>query len=125
MGDYSFSTRHLRSEEAIMAEVPGTPKAGSDPVEVDPKHYSVEFENERVRVLRVRYGPHEKSTPHRHPASVAVYLSDGDFLFYSQGRKQSIMGRKGQIICFEDPVEHAPENMSDMAFEAVLIELKD
>ena len=29
----------------------------ADPVKVDPKHYKVEFENERVRVLRVSYGP--------------------------------------------------------------------
>ena len=32
----------------------------ADPVEVDPKHYTVEFENDRVRVLRVKFGPHEK-----------------------------------------------------------------
>jgi hypothetical protein len=26
---------------------------------VDSKHYSVEFENEKVRILRIKYGPHE------------------------------------------------------------------
>ena len=26
-----------------------------DPVRVDPKHYKVEFENDRVRVLRIKY----------------------------------------------------------------------
>ncbi len=30
-----------------------------DAVKVDPKHYTVEFENDQVRVLRIRYGPHE------------------------------------------------------------------
>src|ERR1700720_3292244 len=30
-----------------------------DPLKTDPKHYSLEFENEWVRVLRVRYPPHE------------------------------------------------------------------
>jgi quercetin dioxygenase-like cupin family protein len=107
-----------------MAAAPRNPKAGSDPVEVDPKHYTVEFENERVRVLRLKYGPHEKSAPHRHPPCIVVNLSDCDFLFYSQGKKQNIIGLTGQIICFEQPVEHAPENMSDKAFEAVMIELK-
>ena len=43
---------------------PGT----QDPVRVDPEHYRVELENEKVRVLRVRYGPHEKSVMHGHPA---------------------------------------------------------
>jgi hypothetical protein len=32
-----------------------------DPVKVDPKHYKVEFENDRVRVVRIKYGPGEKS----------------------------------------------------------------
>jgi hypothetical protein len=26
-----------------------------DPVRVDPQHYTVEFENDQVRVLRIRY----------------------------------------------------------------------
>jgi hypothetical protein len=41
-----------------------------DPINVDPKHYKVEMENDRVRVLRIRYGPHEKSVMHGHPPSV-------------------------------------------------------
>jgi hypothetical protein len=42
--------------------------ARTDPVRVDPKHYKVEFENEKVRVLRIKYGSHEKSVMHGHPA---------------------------------------------------------
>jgi hypothetical protein len=30
-----------------------------DPVKVDAKHYTVEFENAQVRVLRIKYSPHE------------------------------------------------------------------
>ena len=51
--------------------------AKADPVKVDPKHYKVEFENESVRVLRISYGPGEKSVMHNHPNAVAVYLTDG------------------------------------------------
>ena len=32
-----------------------------DPVKVDPKHYKVEVDNSQVRILRVKYGPREKS----------------------------------------------------------------
>ena len=45
-----------------------------DPAKVDPKHYKVEFENSRVRVLHIQYGPHEKSVMHRHPDAVAIFL---------------------------------------------------
>src|ERR1039458_7259585 len=49
----------------------------ADPVKVDAKHYKVELENESVRVLRITYGPGEKSVMHYHPNSVAVFLTDG------------------------------------------------
>ncbi len=42
-----------------------------DPVKVDSKHYKIEFENDRVRVVRIKYGPGEKSVMHSHPESVA------------------------------------------------------
>jgi hypothetical protein len=33
------------------------PQGARDAVTADPQHYTVEVENEQVRVLRVRYGP--------------------------------------------------------------------
>ncbi len=98
---------------------------GADPVRVDPKHYKVEFENERVRVLRISYGPHEKSVMHGHPPGIVVMLSTCDFRFYlPPNKQQDILGKAGEIICFEEALEHLPENLSDRPFEAVLVELK-
>ncbi len=96
-----------------------------DPVEVDANHYQVEFENEKVRVLRVHYGPREKSPLHHHPASIAVLLKKCDFRFYNQtGGKQEIMGLPGQVLIFEEPYDHAPENRSSEAFECIMVEIK-
>jgi len=44
-----------------MSTAPRPQPASADPVKVDPKHYKVEMENDRVRVLRITYGPQEKS----------------------------------------------------------------
>ncbi len=52
-----------------------------DPVKVDSKHYKVEVENAWVRVLRINYGPKEKSVMHKHPAGVVVYLTDQNAKF--------------------------------------------
>ena len=54
-----------------------------DAAKVDAKHYTVAFENDRVRVLKAHYGPGEKSTMHSHPNAVAVFLTDakGRFTF--------------------------------------------
>jgi hypothetical protein len=98
----------------------------SDPLEVDPKHYKLEYENDRIRVLRIHYGPREKSPMHAHPPGVVVMLSNCDFRFYfPKGKVQNIFGHVGQIFCFEEAYEHQPENLSDKPFEGILIELKE
>lgn len=33
---------------------------GQDPTKVEPKHYKLDFENDRVQVVSVHYAPHEK-----------------------------------------------------------------
>jgi hypothetical protein len=48
-----------------------------DPTQVDAKHYRVTFENDQVRLLRINYGPNEKSVMREHPNSIAVFLTDG------------------------------------------------
>ena len=57
--------------------------SAQDAVKVDPKHYTIVSENAQVRILKVHYGPHEKSVMHSHPATVAVFLTDatGKFTF--------------------------------------------
>lgn len=95
-----------------------------DPVKVDPKHYKIETENAQVRVLRIHYGPHEKSVMHSHPASVVVYLSDGSIRMTTpDGKTQDIQGKMGQTE-YEPAGIHNPENIGDKPFDAVLIELK-
>ena len=47
-----------------------------DAVTADPKHYTVEFENDIVRVLRVRLGAGESAPSHAHAAYCAIELSD-------------------------------------------------
>ena len=54
-----------------------------DAAKVDAKHYTVAFENDQVRVLKVHYDPGEKSVMHSHPNAMAIFLSDakGKFTF--------------------------------------------
>lgn len=95
-----------------------------DAVKVDPKHYTVEFENSQVRVLRVKYGPHEKSVMHRHPNTVAIFVTDatGKFTF-PNNTTQEINSKAGQVI-WGPATTHLPENTSDQPFEVIVVELK-
>ena len=96
----------------------------TDPVKVDSRHYKVEAETDRVRVLRVNYGPGEKSSMHGHPATVAVFLTDnrGRFTF-PDGKTEERSWKAGQTMVMP-PENHLPENLSDNLLELVLIELK-
>ncbi|MCU1334924.1 MAG: secreted protein [Bryobacterales bacterium] len=103
-----------------------TPQQGSlrDPVAVDSGHYKVELENDRVRVLRIKYGPGEKSVMHGHPATIAIFLNDASFRFtYPNGKTEDSTATAGQVMHFE-ALEHLPENTGDKPFEVIAVELK-
>ena len=95
-----------------------------DPVKVDPKHYKVEFENNRVRVLRIQYGPHEKSVMHSHPASVVVSLADQDAKFTLPGGKTTEQHMKAGDVAWAAPETHLTENLGDKPLDVILVEVK-
>lgn len=67
---------HVGCQEGGRSGLRATPARAQDPTKVDAKHYKVEFENDQVRVLRITYGPGEKSVMHEHPDALAVFLTD-------------------------------------------------
>ena len=94
------------------------------PRERDPKHYTVEFENDRVRVVRIKYKPGEKSVMHSHPESVAVFLTDAHSKFtYPDGKSEDIKAKAGSVQHM-DAFTHLPENTSKKPFEVIQVELK-
>lgn len=97
---------------------------GMDAAEVDSKHYKVEFENERVRILRIWYGPNEMSEMHTHPDAVGVFLTAGGARFHNEdGTSEDISWNAGEAAFF-DATKHNPENLNDADVEMVLVELK-
>ena len=96
-----------------------------DATKVDPKHYKVEFENDQVRVVRISYGPHEKSVMHEHAPGVLVFLTDGEgIMTFPDGRKEDSSFEAGKVG-WESGVKHLPENTGDYPHELILVELKD
>lgn len=98
--------------------------SAQDAVKVDPKHYTVVTDNDQVRVLKVHYGPHEKSVMHSHPATVAVFLSDasGQFTF-PDGKKQDYTAKTGESQ-YTPAQTHLPENTGDTPLDLIVVELK-
>ena len=95
-----------------------------DAVKLDPEHYTVELENDKVRVLRIKYGPGEKSVMHDHSEGVVVFLNDQEAKFtLGDGETFNVSSEAGQVI-WANPVRHQPENIGSESAEVIQIELK-
>ena len=106
----------------LAAAVPSA--LAQDPVKVDSKHYKVEFENSQVRVLRINYGPHEKSVMHWHPNSIAIFVTDVNAKFtFPNGKSEDTTAKAGETR-WTPAGRHLPENTSDQPFEVILVEMK-
>ena len=95
-----------------------------DPTKVDARHYKVEFQNSRVRIVRAHYGPHEKSVMHNHPDLVAIFQTDGRVKFtYPNGKTEERDMKAGQAL-WTPATRHLPENLTDNDMEVILVEFK-
>ena len=100
------------------------PALAQDPVKVDPKHYKVIFENDQVRVLRVHYGPKEKSVMHEHPDVVGTFLADARTKFNLPDGKSIERAAKAGDALWIPAEKHLPENIGDKPLDVVVVELK-
>lgn len=99
--------------------------SSQDPAKIDARHYKIDFENDQIRVLRISYGPGEKSVMHHHPAGIAVFLTDGKGKFtYPDGTTEEMEFKAGQTVWL--PAQHhQPANPGDEPFELIQIEMKN
>jgi hypothetical protein len=101
-----------------------------DPFQVAPDHYKLVFENPYVRVVRVIYGPHEKSPVHDHPANptVYVYTTDGGQLRIQHtdghGAMRPAVVAGGVRFNRGMAERHTMENLTGVGSEYIRVELK-
>ncbi len=96
-----------------------------DPVKIDPRHYAVEFENDQVRVIRVKIAGHETAPSHEHLGDrVTVFLTDQDFRVTASDGIASVVKHKAGEVAWGTKVTHKEENLSAEPFEAIVVELK-
>ena len=92
-----------------------------DPTKVEPKHYKLDFENDRVQVVSVHYGPHEKSVMHDHPGGVVVSLTEAHLRFTDEnGKVREVFSKRGEVHWYA-PFKHQVENMGDTPYDAVYV----
>ena len=103
-----------------------------DPLKIAPHAYKLDFENEWVRVTRVRYGAHQKIDEHYHTErpSAYVYLNDaGPVIFKHKDLPYGDITRAavkaGTFRVYRGVKEvHAVENPGDTTSEFLRVEFK-
>jgi quercetin dioxygenase-like cupin family protein len=116
-------------EEVVIEFKPGAPPPNShpitlDPVKLDPKFHTVDFENERVRVLRTVLEPHIKSPMHEHPPYVVVYVTElHTTMALNDGRVIDNVRKRGEVA-WRDAMQHSTENIGNQRAMEIQVELK-
>jgi hypothetical protein len=111
----------------IRVELKAAPKAAPmklDAVRVDPSRYKVDFENRRVRVVRLGFGPRETGMMVEHPPRVLVTLTDVAVkLLFADGHTDE-RGAPAGVAAWLDGETLLTENAGNARLEVVLIEPK-
>jgi quercetin dioxygenase-like cupin family protein len=95
-----------------------------DPVETNPDHYKVVFENDRVRVLEYTDRPGDRTTVHEHPDSVMYTLSSFRRRLHSAGQQRDVEIPQGATM-WVPAQRHHGENTGDTPTHSIFVELKD
>ena len=99
-------------------------KSSADPLEIAPEHYTVEFENDRIRILRFVSRPGDKWAAHRHPDGVHISLSEYRLRNVVPGNAPTESHRKPGEVRWVPAVIHTGENIGSTEMRSLIIELK-
>lgn len=100
-----------------------------DPARVDAAHYTVEFEDANIRILRVRLGAGETSVMHEHPRGICIVPVTNEHTRHEtpEGVTTETQNAAGSVTC--NPMQpgwyrHKPTNLSSAPTEYLVIERK-
>ena len=124
-----FENTGTTPAEGILVEPKGAGNAAwtpppRDSLKTAPETHKLEFENDKVRVVRVHYEPGEKGPMHDHPDQVQIWLTDADIPITLPDGRTQVGHVKAGLARWWNAFSHKAENVSDKPFEYVSVELK-
>lgn len=94
-----------------------------DPLKVAPQAYKLEFQNEKVRVVRVRMDGNKGVPLHEHQFNrVVVYLTDQNGSMTTPDGQTTTAQHKAGEFSWGIPVIHKEQNNQPHPFEAIMVE---
>ncbi len=118
------SERAGREIRVELKAAPPTSALTPDAVRIDPARYKVDFENDKVRVVRLGFGPHEQGVMVAHPPRVLVTLTDVSVKLVFQDGRTDQRGAPAGVAAWLEAEMLQTENASSQPLEVVLVEPK-
>jgi len=122
MKSFASASRQFAGLIAVMMVLCAAPARAQDPAKIDPAHYKVELENERVRVLHVSVEPNGKLEVNELGDAVIVPLRDYESTLKTangETKVERVMGKPAWVTAGRREVEAGARGV-----DALLIELK-
>lgn len=125
----SHASEVVSDIHALLFELKGAapkPKSGApanDPVTVDPSHFKVLLDNERVRVLDFTASPGEKIAMHWHPDYITYNFNGGKTTFsFPKGKPVESVAKAGDVAWHESETHGSV--IGDTGAHVLLVEIK-
>lgn len=97
----------------------------ADPLEVAPDMYTLQFENERVRVMQVVFQPGQQIAEHSHPDHFVNVLEAGTIqITKADGSVSDAVVNVGDVIWI-DAETHSAVNTGTTLVRLLVVELKE
>ena len=127
--DAHWSTGTGPTAHFIAIKKPGYPGkvvgTALDPLRVDPKDFTLIFENSQVRVLRLKTGPRQSVPMHEYSLGhLAVCITDQSVRETSSEGKAVVTQHKVGDFSWDGPSKQKVDNLTDEPLETVIVELK-
>jgi hypothetical protein len=118
------SERAIREIRVELKSAPPSEPHGLDAIRLEPHRFRVEFENDHVRIVRLRFAAREKGIMVHHPPRVLATITDVAVkLRFHDGRTDE-RGAPAGVAAWLDAETLQTENANDAPLEVVLIEPK-
>jgi len=83
----------------------------------------LEFENDRIRVLRVKHSGRERHAQTIKHDRLIIYLNEGHVRRAEGGKQQEIHHKAGDVV-WKERSQHSIENLKDTPHEVLIVEFK-
>ena len=96
--------------------------SAQDAVQTDPKHFKIEYQDVKTRVVREVLPPGETAPMHSHPERITVAIHGGKLRITDENGKSQIVEVKTGDASHLDPQTHTVTNLGNTVFEEVSTE---